>query len=164
MASFNLKNAVLTIQDGTAVTPLSITVKIGDGNLTFSEKVNREYQLNRGNLDTVRNGDDIPVDVSFDFRWEYVKTESPTPASVRDVLARVNQASAWVSTDSDTCAPYAVDLVFVFTPTCTADKTETVTLSDFRYEDISYDAKAGTISCSGKCNVVSPTFTRTAQA
>lgn len=160
MASFNLKNAVLKIKDGTG-TPLTMTVKIGDGNLTFSEKVGREYQMNRGNLDTVRNGDDVPMDVSFDFRWEYIKSDTGDGASVRDALTKTGEASAWVSSDTvDTCAPYAVDLEFTFTPICAGDKTEVFLFPDFRYEDISYDAKAGTVSVSGKCNVTAPTITR----
>ncbi len=163
MADFNLKNAVLKIKDGTAVTPNELTVKLGDGNLSISEKKNREYRMNRGLLDTVRDGDDVPLEVSFDFRWQYLKASTGDPVSIRDALTKTGEAADWVTTDSDTCAPYAVDLEFIWTPACAADDIETVTLPDFRYEDISYDAKAGTISVSGKCNVTVPTIARTAQ-
>ena len=36
--------------------PNSITIKIGEGNLTYSEKRPVEFKLDRGNLDTVREG------------------------------------------------------------------------------------------------------------
>lgn len=163
MADFNLRNAVLKIKDGTTPTVKTLTVKIGEGNLSVSEKKNREYRMDRGTLDTVRDGDDTPLEVSFDFRWQYLKASTGDTPSVRDVLRKEGEASAWVTTDSDACAPYAVDLEFTWTPECTADDIETITLPDFRYEEISYDAKAGTIAVSGKCNVTAMTIARTAQ-
>lgn len=130
-----------------------IEVKIGEGTLTYSEKRNMQYTLNRGVLDEVREGDEVPMDVKFDFVWDYIK--GPAVAgnpTVTDALNKINLASTWVSSDSDSCRPYAVDLVVLYVPACTGDQEE-ITLPDFRWEDLSHDLKAGTISCSGKCNV-----------
>jgi len=68
-ARISLKEAYLRLKDGGAVEML---VKIGEGNITYSEKKNREYMLDRGSLDAVRDGDDVPVEVAFDFTWEYI--------------------------------------------------------------------------------------------
>ena len=129
-----------------------IEVKIGEGTLTYSEKRNMQYTLNRGVLDEVREGDEVPMDVKFDFVWEYIKGPAVAGApTVGDALKKLGLASTWASSDSDSCRPYAVDLVVLYVPACTGDQEET-TLPDFRYEDLSFDLKAGTVSCSGKCN------------
>ena len=164
MAQIDLKNAVIKIKDG-STTPKEITIKVGDGTLTYSEKRNMEYTLNRGVLDEVREGDEVPMDVSFSFVWEYIKSPNTTGAtpSLEDALKKIGAAAAWVSSDADTCRPYAVDIEILYTPNCTGSDKETITLPDFRYESLDHDIKAGTISCSGKCNAKQATATRAAQ-
>ena len=169
-AQIDMKNATIKIQDGTAVTPLEITVGIGEGNLTFTEKRTLEYILDRGTLDDVREADEEPVDVSIDAKWTYIMSDSTDEAgipSVREALSKTGQASAWVSTDSDACRPFAVDLVIEHVPSCAGSLTkpnETITLPDFRYEQIAFDTKAGTLAITGKCNVTAITALREAAA
>lgn len=160
MATFSLKNAVLTFADG-ASTPHTMTVKMADGNLTYSEKVDRKYMLNRGYLDTVMDGDDQPMDLSFEGRWEYIKGDSVI--TLEDFLKKQGTAEAYTSSDSDSCAPFAVDVILTHTPVCTSDKIETITFPDFRYESLDHDAKAATISVKGKCNATKATVVRTSQ-
>jgi hypothetical protein len=83
----------------------SITVKVGDGTLTYSEKRNMEYTLDRGRLDEVREGDEVPMDVKFDFVWDYIKGSAValSPPSVEDALKKIGLASTWVSSDTDAC-------------------------------------------------------------
>ena len=64
-AQIDLKKATVWLKDG-ATPQNTLEIKVGEGNLTYSEKVNREYTLNRGILDKVRDGDQTPMDVSFD--------------------------------------------------------------------------------------------------
>lgn len=157
----SLKNATLKIKDGTAVTPKEVTVKIGDGNMTWEEKRNMEYILDRGVLASVREGDDVPVDVRFDFWWEELRSSTgdttPTPY---EALKKYGAASAWVSTSADPCEPYAVDLEFTYSPPCGSAEDQVVLFSDFRYESLSCDPKAGTVACTGKANITAPTLTR----
>lgn len=162
MAKISLKNAVLTIVDGT---PTTVTAKIGDGDLTFTEAQNINYELDRGNLDPtlVREGDDIPLEVSFDFVWEYYEGSGTnyTPHDIitnRD-LANDDETGSFVS-KGDACTPYAVDLIFTVTNNCGSGSTETITFPDFRFERISGSAKSGQISCSGKCPVRFPISAR----
>lgn len=131
----------------------SITIKVGEGTVTYSEKRNMQYTLDRGKLDEVREGDEVPMDVKFDLIWDYIKGSSValSPPSPEDALKKIGLASTWISSDSDACKPYAVDLVITYVPPCTGDQEE-ITLPDFRYESLDHDLKAGTISCSGKCN------------
>jgi hypothetical protein len=44
-------------------------------------------------------------------------------------------------------------------PQCTGDQEEIV-LEDFRWESLDHDLKAGTISCTGKCNKKTATTLR----
>ena len=165
MAQIDLKNATIKFQEGSSGTPNYIEVKIGEGNISWTEFKEREYTLDKGSLDEVRNADEKPVEVSIDFVWEYITGGSGTGATATpvDALKKTGPAASWVSSDSDTCRPYAIDIFLVNEPDCTGDK-ETITLSDFRYEQLAYDLRNGTISCTGKCNVTEATTVREAQS
>lgn len=157
----DLKKCTLTINDGASH---SVSVKIGTGSLEYTERRNIEYVLDRGVLDAVAEGDEVPVDVRFDFAWEYITGATSAP-TVDDALKQVGEADDWTSSDTDECQPYAVDLVFVFTPTpSTCGDIETITFTDFRYEELSHSVGDKKISCSGKCNVKRATVVRAAQS
>jgi hypothetical protein len=153
----DLKDVTLKIKDGTPVTPNEIDIKIGEGNFTYTEARNIEYTLDRGLLDEVREGDEIPVDVSFDFVWEFITngTGSGVVPSIEDALKQKAAAAAWVSTDADGCRPYAVDLELVNSVNCgsSSNPIETITIQDFRYESLDHDLRAGTVAVSGRANV-----------
>jgi hypothetical protein len=137
----------------------SLTVKVGEGNLTFSEKRNMEYILDRGRLDDVREGDQVPMDVSMQFVWDYIKGTGVLP-SVRDALKQQGAASTWRSSDPDTCRPYAVNIQIFYSPNCSGTDKEKIALEDFRWEEFSPDLRNGQISVSGKCNQTQATITR----
>lgn len=160
MSQIDLKDATITFADNAGTN--SIEIKIGEGNLTYTERVEREYTLDRGNLDEVRNGDQSPMDVSIDFVWDYIKGTGGTgvPPSPQDALKQIGNAATWVSTDSDLCRPYAIDIIITYNPNCGTGNIETITLPDFRYEEISMDLRAGTMACSGKCNATEATSVR----
>ncbi len=158
----DLKNATIKLKDSDSNT---LTIKVGEGNATWTERINREYELNRGSLDEVRNGDEVPVELRIDCVWEYIKTNSTaaTP-TIEDALKNVGGAIDWVSSDTDdACRPYAVDVEIEHQPTCDGDN-EIVLLSDFRYEQLDHDLRAGTLSVSGRCNITAPTVTRDARS
>jgi hypothetical protein len=158
LAADYLKIALTAVQE-------SIEVKIGEGNLTYSENKTIEYILDRGLLDDVREGDQVPLDLNFDFQWEYIvgSTGSSTP-TVEEALKGIGEAADWVSTDSDACRPYAVDVEITYLPVPSAcGDGEVITFSDFRYETLDHDLREGTISCSGRCNVTKATAVRSAQ-
>lgn len=159
----DIKNATITIKDGTTPTPLSLEIKVGEGNITFVERIAREYALDKGRLDTVRNGDEAPVDVSLEFQWEWLKADTGLPPTPVDVLYRRGEAAAWLSSSSDPCEPYCVDIEILINADCDdGTKAELILLPDFRHEELSYDLRAGQISVSGKCNVTTVTPTRVA--
>ena len=164
-AVIDLKDAVITIIDGT--TPVnSVEVKVGEGNLTFSEKRNMQYILDRGVLDEVREGDEVPVDVSLNFVWEYLRAASGSGLpTVEEALKNIGEAAAWVSSDSDTCRPYAVDIKILYKPSpVSCGDQETILLSDFRWEGLDHDLRGGAVAVTGKCNVTQATVSRQANS
>lgn len=154
--------AAITVTAVTGTPPNILEVKIGEGNLTFTEKRNIEYTRNRGKLDTVREGQEEPVEVSFDLVWEYLKSDTGEPVTIKEALTKTGGAAAWVSSSSDPCEPYAVDLEVRYAPPCANAKDELTVLEDFRWETMDHNLKDGTIACKGTCNVVRATSTRVA--
>lgn len=154
-----------TYVDGGVVTfaPIELEIKIGDGNVTYSESSEYEYDLDRGLLDTVRAGNQVPMDVNLDFVYEYATTHTGEAVAPLDALKQIGGASEWRSSSSDACEPYAVDVVVIHTPICTTQAIETTVFPDFRSESREPDMGEASISISGRCNAVQPTITRTAQ-
>lgn len=160
MAVINLKNCQIEIC-GASRASQKIVVKVGNGNLTYEEKIERQYIKDRGNLDTVRNGDDVPLSVKFACEYEYITGAGVvTTFSFEDALKQRGGANAWVSTSPDLCEPYCVDIYFFNLASCGGLTPETLIFPMFRHETLSHDPKAGTISCDGHCNVTQATATR----
>jgi hypothetical protein len=161
MAAIDLKKCTLKIQDG-ASTPHSTTVTVGEGNLTYTIARTIEYILDRGTMDKVREGDEVPCKVSFDLVYEFYTSDTAggEPATPAEAIQGVGAASAWTTTGADACEPYAVDIIVEYNITCGTTLDETYTFSEFRFEQLDFDIKAGTISCSGSCNEIRPTSVR----
>lgn len=151
-----------TYVDGGVVTflPQQLEIKMGDGNLTYTEHTNYEYMLDRGDLDTVREGDEVPMDVKLESTYEHITTGTSEDISPLDALKGIGAASEWVTSAADTCEPYAVDLEVEHVPPCGTAQKEITLFPDFRAETKEVNFKEATISLTGKCNVVEPIVTR----
>jgi hypothetical protein len=165
-AQIDMKNMHFFIQDGSSP-PNQLEIKFNNGTMKWDEMHNREYILNRGLLSDVRDGDQSPMEVSWDGQFEYIKshitsTDGET-ITVPEALKRNGAAAAWKSSDSDQCNPYSVDLLVTNSPICLNNLNEQMLFPDFRYEKLSFDPKAGTISVSGKCNAIEVNASRVAQ-
>ncbi len=137
-----------------------LEIKVGDGDIKYTEGNTYMYDKDRGLLDTVREGDDVPMDVSISLTFEHIKTGTGEVVTPIDALKQQGGAAEWVTSSSDTCEPYAVDVVVVNDPPCGAAYTETIVFPDFRSEKRDFDLKNATIAVSGKCNTVEPIITR----
>jgi hypothetical protein len=138
-----------------------LEIKIGEGNLSFTENSPHEYILDRGNLDTVRAADQEPMDVSFDFTWEFLSavTSSGLP-TIKEALKQIGEATTWVSTSSDLCEPYAVDIEVFYDPACGGANTELIELQFYRVDTMEHNLRDSQISCTGKCNITAAVETR----
>jgi len=167
VAQVGAGSALIEAQVKTALSgQQSITIKIGEGTLTYSEKKPREFVKDRGNLDTVRDADQEPMDVAFDFIWDFIIAESGGSApTVEEVLKLTGIAStnSWLTTATDVCQPYCVDIEIANTPTaCTSVQNEFSVIEEFYYENLDHDAKEGSVSCSGRSNRTVAVHTRAA--
>lgn len=155
----------LTDEEVVTVGPHQLSIKVGDGNLTYTENHAREYKLNRGKIDKVRDGDEAPMEVSTTFAWTYISSATAdTLPSIPEFLKRQGKASAYTTTGQG-CDPYSIDIVVVNEPpTCigVSEPVEVIRFPEFRFEQIQADAKAGTVQLSGKCNAIEPQTARKA--
>ena len=155
-----------TYADGGVVTfyPQNLDIKIGEGNITYTEHNEYEYLKDRGNLDTVKEGDEVPMDVKLEAVFEHITQGTGEPVSPMDALKGVGGATEWVSASSDLCEPYCVDVVVLHTPPCGTSELERVTFPDFRSETREINYKESTISITGKCKATEPLVEREAAA
>ena len=154
-----------TLTDNDVITflPQRITIKIGDGDLSWTESREILYDLDRDLLDTVRLGEEQPVEVDLAFIFEYVTTQSGQAITPTDALKRTGEASEWVSSATDLCEPYAVNIYAIHCVPCGTDEDQDFLFRDFRYESLEYSVQDAAISVSGRCNVSDVTSTRSDQ-
>lgn len=138
----------------------SIEITVGDGNLTWSETKNYNYDLDRGSLDTVRTGDEEPIEVSLDLVFEFIRSLSADEPTVDEALKNKDRASGWTTSATDICEPYSVDIVVEQLQPCGSVAPEMYIFPDYRHESLDFDMDEATISMSGRCNVLEPTITR----
>jgi hypothetical protein len=152
------------VDDNDTITflPQQIEVTVGDGNLTYTENRELDYELDRGELDSVRQGDDQPMEITLDMVYEFVTTGTGETITPVDALKRKGGADEWVSSSADACEPYAVDIEVQHEPSCaSAGVEDEITLfPDFRWDSLEFDLREATISATGRCNAVEPTITR----
>jgi len=131
----------------------SFSIKIGEGNLTYSEHRNVEFTRDRGILDTVKNADEEPLDLTIDGTWEWVTgvPSSGTP-TFEDILNNSGEASTWVTTADDTCQPYCVDVELWNAPGCILIEDEIIMFEEYYHESVDHDLSEGTIATAGRCN------------
>lgn len=148
--------------DAITFLPQQIEVKIGEGNLTYTENVENEYLLDRGDLDTVREGNQVPMDVSLEFVYEFVRTGTNEQITPVDAIKGIGGAAGWFSASDDPCEPYCVDIEVEHDPPCGSAEREITIFPEFRRDSLEFDLGEATISCQGRCNAVEPTITRAA--
>lgn len=140
--------------------PQELEIKVGDGNVSYTETKNYDYMLDRGNLDTVREGDEAPMDVRLECVYEHITTGTSESIAPIDALKAKNGAAEWVSSSSDLCEPYSVDMVIEHETPCGTAQNERTTFPDFRHETLEVNLRDATISVTGKCNVTEPIVER----
>jgi hypothetical protein len=102
------------------------------------------------------------MDVNFSLIWDYLVSSTGSGATLSPYDLITNDSGDLTSTDDDGCRPYACTIVVSNIPQPSGcGDSETYTFTDFRYEQISGDLREGTLSVTGKCNVVAPTVART---
>lgn len=140
--------------------PQQIEIKVGEGNITHTRNKEYEYLTDRGDLDVVREGNQVPLDVTIDFVYEFLTTGTGEAVTPSDALNGEGGAAEWVSSTPDLCQPYSIDIEIEHVPPCGTSETETTLLPYFRADSEECDLGAATVSAQGRCNVTKPTITR----
>lgn len=151
-APIELRNVTMTIQDGASAT-VEFTFDEGDFQYTISREWN--YRANRGKLGaangaSVTQGDDQPMTLSFEGR--YSRFTSISNVKPNEIL--FNIGGGFSSTDTQTCATYACNILLENVPSC--GDGETLLFRDFRVEQGQYGIRDGQVSFSGSCNATEP--------
>lgn len=157
----NYRDGTLIIVDGTTPTANTLEVVGCDGDLTFSETQESFLIMRRGIIDSIREGDQQPISLSFTVKfeqWERADGAS-TGISVVDALKKRGGASAWESVD--TCGPYMVNLQFKIKDICNPGAFEVLTFEKFVCDEVTFGeaAEYNTLRISGKCVSFPPTRT-----
>lgn len=175
----DLKNCTLLILRARNLTSLAATnglyVKFGDGTLTYNIRQNITYEKDRGKLEDVRRGDEVPLDVAITAKYEYIHNPPSITAaySITEALDGVDANGTPVDWLDQTppvggidrepwldCAPYCVQLELHNDLRYTCPNVlipgEAYLFPFFRTEASNIDTKAGTIQITGKCNVTDP--------
>jgi hypothetical protein len=164
MVTVALETAGTGVVEAIAETTLdgqkSISIKIGEGNLTYSEHRNVEFTRDRGALDTVREADEEPVDLSIDATWEWIKGLTSSTPTLEDVLKKRGEAASWVSTADDPCQPYCIDIELWNAPGCGTIEDEIIMFEEYYYETVDHDLREGTLATAGRCNRKEATSSR----
>ena len=166
----DLKGVLLKIYDGNVnpsddlpgFTSNKLDIIIGEGNLTWTEKRNIAYKTNKGILYDVAEGDEAPLDVRFDFMWEYIKgsPESGSDPTIEEALKGIGNASTWrnafdpASGDkyANPCGSHGVHIMIERRPCFDTDELERIYLAFFTYAQLDHDLRNATVSCTGTCN------------
>jgi hypothetical protein len=161
--AMDLKSCTIIFKDGTG-TPNELELKMDDGTLQWTVARDIQVKLDRGEIDYLKEGDEVPMKIQIEGRFAAIKSSSGDLVTPFEFLTKTGGASAYLSTAA-VCAADAVDIVVEFDHNCgTTVQDEIITFSDFTYEEIGGDFKDGTLSISGICNARFPTSVRTTLA
>lgn len=150
----------LANNDQLDATNQQILITVGEGNVTWTESKEYNYYLDRGDLDTVAEGDQQPCEVSIDMTYEHVTTGTSEDITPVDALKQTGSASEWVSVAADACEPYAINITIEHITPCGTAQDERIVFTPFRWDSLDFDLSEATISMTGRINAVSPTVTR----
>ena len=150
------------IADDAALTflPQQIEIRIGDGDLSWTEAREVLYDLDRDILDDVRLGPEQPLELNAAFVFEWASTGTGEPVSPIDAIKRINEAAEWVSSDSDQCRPYAIDVVVDHVVPCGTNQDQRFAFEDFRWDSLEYSIQDAAITLTGRCNRTDALVTR----
>lgn len=132
--------------------PQQIEIRIGDGDLSWTEAREVLYDLDRDILDDVRLGPEQPLELNAAFVFEWAATGSGEAISPIDAIKRINDAEEWVSSDTDQCRPYAIDVIVDHVVPCGTNQDQRFSFEDFRWDSLEYSIQDAAITLTGRCN------------
>jgi len=142
--------------------PRKLEVKVGEGDIEHTKNKDPQVDLDRGVLDGARAGNEQPMDVSFSFVYDWIRSSTTDVPTVDEVLEREGEAADWTNAAADTCEPYQVTLKVIDAPDCGSEQAEILLFKYFLPQSISASVESATVSVSGVCVATKPTVYRVA--
>ncbi len=183
----DLKNTILFIKTRALTTGdlLFVALKFAEGNLSVDIAKNYMYRGNRGKLDDVRRGDDVPLSVSFSGKFTFMTSNFEGDGSgpeenytVHEMLEGVEYGNvdthgqakfrgtreSWLNDFG--CPPYCCDIEIHNNPSLECPDSEALgeafLIRYFRVEGLPTDLSSGSCNVTGKAHVVRPITMRVA--
>lgn len=142
--------------------PQRLNMKVGESNFEFTVNKAPIFDLDRGLLDGVRAGNQVPMDVSTGFVFNFLRASSGQPMTPYEALMQEGEGANWHNAADDPCEPYCVDVVLIDTPDCGSEEAEVMIFPKFNLTSLGGNVETGLVTLQGKCNALKPTITREA--
>lgn len=158
MNDIDLKDCNFFLIDGTG--EHYVAIRIGEGNFSYSRRRSVEPRKSRGNLHSSREGEEEPIDIQFQFVWDYIRSSGSEPPTIEEIID--GRATGWVSAtpkNFDPDGPFTVNLQIVRLVSC-ANDGEVYNFAEFNCTELSHSLKDSTVDCRGFSNRVRPYVTR----
>jgi hypothetical protein len=154
--------AAAAVMTGDEITflPQRVSMKIGEGNIEWTENDEPIFDTDRGILDGVRSGTEVPMDVTTSFVFNWLRASSGQPITVYEALRRLGNAATWHNAAEDPCEPYCVDIGIIDVPPCGSEQTEVIILPRFYPTSVNANVDDAQVNLSGRCNATRPIITR----
>lgn len=164
----NLRDGVLYIQDSGASNTLEVTMDAGD--VEFAWGADALVIMDRGKLDHLRPGDEVPTTLKFTSKVSKIAADDTskgggdTEATPLQALTQDALAVGWSSV-GDAGEPYMVDLVFKIANPDSSGRREVITIPYFCVGPVAFNEgeENNTLEFNGLARVPKPIFTWEAQ-
>ena len=140
--------------------PQQVYIKIGDGNLTYTEHRDYQYLLDRGLLDTVREPKDVPMDVKLDAVYEHITSGTSDNVCPMERAEGAQQRGGMGQFGSRRLRAVLRGRAGGLQPALRPVNRETTVFPMFRAETREINYSAATIVFTGKCMAKEPTVYR----
>lgn len=142
--------------------PQTVELKIGEGNVEYSETQEAIVDTDRGLLDGMRAGTDQPLTWSASFVYNWMRASSGDPITVYEALKQKGDASTWVNSSVDKCEPYQFDFYMIDTPPCGSEEVEITIFRYSRVTSINPSVEAASVSLDATSKSTEPEIVRVA--
>lgn len=129
-ATRNLRDGAIFIEDGSAI-PKIFEALLTEGDLAFTEKDQSFIVMDRGRIDSRKQGDESVLDINFTAKFQqWSGAYGDTGLSLIDVLTGSARARAAGYVSTDQCGPWAVTVKFRVVDPCNKANAEVFTFSN----------------------------------
>lgn len=147
-------------EDVVTFLPVRIIAKVGSGDFSATRNNEWIFDTDRDQLDGVRQGADVPMDVEFGFVYNWLISTTGEPVTLYEALYREGAAAGWHNAALDPCEPYCPDIFLIDIPKCGSSPAEVHYYRRFYPDNSKTSIRNATVELVGKCNANKPEITR----